>query len=165
MTGKVLRKGKSPWGRGPSGKGSRKPLRNHLSGSCTIPSCDYWHPPACQNYKSESGCKFGEKCTIRQQERGWQSAWQETEKECWKRFLLPYWRTQSNHTTGKFDCKYKGNCLPILFWWGSFCFRMYLGNGICFLLPLKCPSNNGSVADKYRVWSMTFEYVNPLAMR
>ena len=25
-------------------------------GKCTSPSCNYWHPPLCLNYKSESGC-------------------------------------------------------------------------------------------------------------
>ena len=23
---------------------------------------DYWHPPVCQNYKPETGCKYGRKC-------------------------------------------------------------------------------------------------------
>ena len=27
-------------------------------------SCDSWHPPVCQNYKSQSDCKFGEKCSF-----------------------------------------------------------------------------------------------------
>ena len=26
------------------------------------PSCRNWHPPVCQNYKSETGCKFGRIC-------------------------------------------------------------------------------------------------------
>ena len=29
----------------------------------TLP-CDYWHPPKCQYYKSETGCKFGDKCSF-----------------------------------------------------------------------------------------------------
>ena len=32
---------------------------------CSNPSCNFRHPPECQNYKSESGCKFGEKCVLR----------------------------------------------------------------------------------------------------
>ena len=32
-------------------------------GKCTRPYCDYWHPPECQFYKSDSGCEFGEKCS------------------------------------------------------------------------------------------------------
>ena len=39
-----------------------------LKGNCTNPSCHYWHPPVCQNYISESGCKFGEKCVFRHTE-------------------------------------------------------------------------------------------------
>ena len=30
-----------------------------------IPSCKFWHPPVCQNYKSETGCKNGRKCFFR----------------------------------------------------------------------------------------------------
>ena len=25
-------------------------------------SCEYWHPPECQFYTTESGCKAGDKC-------------------------------------------------------------------------------------------------------
>ena len=28
---------------------------------CNNSSCSCWHPPVCQNYKSQSGCKYGEK--------------------------------------------------------------------------------------------------------
>ena len=28
-------------------------------------SCEYWHPPVCQNYKSETGCKYGRTCFFR----------------------------------------------------------------------------------------------------
>ena len=34
-------------------------------GKCTNPSCNYWHPPVCQNYLSESGCKYGNRCYFR----------------------------------------------------------------------------------------------------
>ena len=39
--------------------------RAEISSLCLEPSCDLWHPPVCQNYKSESGCKFGENCVFR----------------------------------------------------------------------------------------------------
>ena len=39
-----------------------------LKGESANPSIDYWHPPGCQNYKSESGCKFGAKCVCRHAE-------------------------------------------------------------------------------------------------
>ena len=29
------------------------------------PSCKFWHPPACQNYQSETGCIYGNKCYFR----------------------------------------------------------------------------------------------------
>ena len=29
---------------------------------CKSPSCKFWHPPVCQNYKSEKGCVHGDKC-------------------------------------------------------------------------------------------------------
>ena len=32
------------------------------------PSCDYWHPHACLNYKSVSGCKLGDHCLFRHTE-------------------------------------------------------------------------------------------------
>ena len=51
-------------GRSPSGKFDRQPCKNFLKGTCTKLPCDYWHPPECQFYKSESGCKFGEKCSF-----------------------------------------------------------------------------------------------------
>ena len=25
-------------------------------------ACEYWHPPECQFYKTETGCKAGDKC-------------------------------------------------------------------------------------------------------
>ena len=49
-------------------KKKKKTRRNDLSGNCKNQSCDYWHPPACQNRKYESGCKFGDKCTFKHKE-------------------------------------------------------------------------------------------------
>ena len=43
----------------PSGRKGQTACKKHLKGKCTNPSCDYWHPPVCQNYKSVSGCEFG----------------------------------------------------------------------------------------------------------
>ena len=40
----------------PDGKSNRQP--------CTKLPCDCWHPPECQFEKSESGCKFGNKCSF-----------------------------------------------------------------------------------------------------
>ena len=32
--------------------------------NCRNPSCKFWHLPVCQNYGSESGCTYGDKCPI-----------------------------------------------------------------------------------------------------
>ena len=44
---------------GKSNHGSivRQPCRYYLRGTCTRTSCEYWHPPECQVYKNETGCK------------------------------------------------------------------------------------------------------------
>ena len=28
-------------------------------------ACKFWHPPVCQNYKSETGCMYGRTCFFR----------------------------------------------------------------------------------------------------
>ena len=40
----------------------RQPCRYHLKGTCKRTSCEYWHPPECQFYQTEMGCKAGDKC-------------------------------------------------------------------------------------------------------
>ena len=47
-----------------SGKRSRRPGKDHISGKCTKLLCDSWQCPVCQNHKTESGCEFGEKCAF-----------------------------------------------------------------------------------------------------
>ena len=54
---------RSPRGRSPSGRMSRLPCKDYLKGTCTNPFCEKWHPPECLSYKSESGCRLGEKCS------------------------------------------------------------------------------------------------------
>ena len=54
---------RSPRGRNPSGKMARPPCKDYLKGTCTTPFCEKWHPPECLFYKSEKGCRFGEKCS------------------------------------------------------------------------------------------------------
>ena len=39
------------------------PCRDYLKGTCTNSFCERWHPPVCLFYKSENGCRFGEKCS------------------------------------------------------------------------------------------------------
>ena len=54
---------RSPRGRSPSGKMALLPCKDYLKGTCTTPFCEKWHPPECLFYKSENGCRFGEKCS------------------------------------------------------------------------------------------------------
>ena len=39
------------------------PCKDYLKGTCTNSFCEKWHPPECLFYKSENGCRFGEKCS------------------------------------------------------------------------------------------------------
>ena len=41
----------------------QKSNKDYLKGTCTTPFCEKWHPPECFFYKSEKGCRFGEKCS------------------------------------------------------------------------------------------------------
>ena len=52
--------------RGKSNPGTmlRQPCRYHLKCYCTRSPCEYWHPPECQLYKTETGCKAGDKCVF-----------------------------------------------------------------------------------------------------
>ena len=52
----------SPRGRSPSVRMSRWPCKDYFKGTCTNSFCKKWHPPECFFYKSESGCRFVEKC-------------------------------------------------------------------------------------------------------
>ena len=42
---------------------SRWPCKDYFKGTCTTPFCEKWHPPQCLFWKSENGCRFGEKCS------------------------------------------------------------------------------------------------------
>ena len=42
---------------------ARLPCRDYHKGTCTNSLCEKWHPPECVFYKSENGCRFGEKCS------------------------------------------------------------------------------------------------------
>ena len=54
---------RSPRGRSPSGRMSRLPCKDYFKGTCTNPFCEKWHLPGCLFYKSENGCRSGEKCS------------------------------------------------------------------------------------------------------
>ena len=54
---------RSPRGKSSSGRMSRWPCKDYLKGTCTNSICEKWHPPESLFYMSESGCRFGEKCS------------------------------------------------------------------------------------------------------
>ena len=54
---------KSLRGRSPGGNMARLLCKDYLKGICTTPFCEKWHPLECLFYKSEKGCKFGDKCS------------------------------------------------------------------------------------------------------
>ena len=54
---------RSPRGKSPSGRMSRWPCKDYIKGTYTNSFCEKWHPPECLFYKSENGCRFGEKCS------------------------------------------------------------------------------------------------------
>ena len=59
----MCREPEVPRGKSPSGRMFRLPCKDYFKGTCTNSFCEKWHPPECLFYKSESGCRFGEKCS------------------------------------------------------------------------------------------------------
>ena len=55
---------RSPRGKSPSGRMSRWPCKDYLTGTCTNSFCEKWHPPECLFEKTKSGCRFWEKCSF-----------------------------------------------------------------------------------------------------
>ena len=54
---------KRPRGKSPSDRMHRWPCKDYLKGTCTNSFCEKGHPPEHLFYKSENGCRFGEKCS------------------------------------------------------------------------------------------------------
>ena len=63
----------------------RQPCRCYLTGTCTRSPCEYWHPPECQFYETESGCT------------------------AWDKFLFPHHKVdeQQNKKLPKGHCSHK----------------------------------------------------------
>ena len=59
----MYREPEVPEAKSPSGRMSRLPCKDYLKGTCTNSFCDKWHHPVGLFYKSENGCRFGEKCS------------------------------------------------------------------------------------------------------
>ena len=66
----------------PSGRKGWKACKKFLKGKCADLSCTLWHLPVCHNDKSESGCKFGDKCQFRHVETDGQLSKKVEEKWC-----------------------------------------------------------------------------------
>ena len=60
--GRSASRKRSVRGRSQTGRFLRQPCKYYLKGFCTRSLCEYWHPPECPFYKTESGCKAGDKC-------------------------------------------------------------------------------------------------------
>ena len=54
---------RSPRGKSPSGRMSRRLCKNYLKGSCINSFCEKLQRQECFFYKTKSGCRFGEKCS------------------------------------------------------------------------------------------------------
>ena len=68
IDGRKSSKGTGSRGESLSGRKGQKAGKHHLKGTCSNSSCNSWHPPVCQNCKSVSGCKLGDKCLFRHTE-------------------------------------------------------------------------------------------------
>ena len=79
---------RSPRGKSPSGRMSRLPCKDYLEGTCTLSFCEKWHAPECLFYKSESGCRFEEKCSYAH--RRVRPSWQQNANRCFdQRIVTP----------------------------------------------------------------------------
>ena len=54
---------RSPKERSPSGRMYRWLCKDYFKGTCINSFCEKWHAPECLSYKTENGCRFGEKCS------------------------------------------------------------------------------------------------------
>ena len=60
--GRSVSKKRSIQGKSNHGAILRQPCRYSLKCTCTRSPCEYWHPPECHFYKTETGCKAGDRC-------------------------------------------------------------------------------------------------------
>ena len=73
-----------PRGKSPSGRTSRWPCKDYLMGTCTNSFREKWHPPECLFYKTEKGCRFGEKCSYAHRQVDEQPS-KRSKKEWWQK--------------------------------------------------------------------------------
>ena len=60
--GRSVSRTRSVRGKSNPGMILRQPCRYYLKSTCTLSPCEYLHPPECQFYKTETGCKAGDEC-------------------------------------------------------------------------------------------------------
>ena len=82
----------------------RQPCRYYLKGTCTRSPCEYWHPPECHFYKSETGCKAEDWCFFPHHEVD-----EQPNKKPNERLLFPHkkWKRRQE------CCGYCENCTTI----------------------------------------------------
>ena len=81
-----------------------RPCRFYLKGTCTRSRCEYWHPPECQFYKTESGCKAWHKCLFPHY-----MVDEQPKKKHWEYVSLisskPYWNSMTWKFIRNSDCE------------------------------------------------------------
>ena len=79
---------------------SRLPCMDYLKGTCTNSFCEKWHPPECLFYKTNSGCRFGEKCPYAHRQVDEQPS-KRSKKEWWQKCSAMLKKHESCDRTGK----------------------------------------------------------------
>ena len=91
---------RSPRGKSPSGRLSRWPCKEFLKGTCTNSFCEKRYPPECLFYKSESGCRFGEKCSNAHRQVEEQPS-KRSKKNADKNAVAMLKKSEHHHRTGR----------------------------------------------------------------
>ena len=72
----------------------------YLKGTCPNSFCEKWHPPECLFYKSESGCRFGEKCSYAHRQAQEQPS-KRSKKNGDKNAVAMLKKNEHHHRTGR----------------------------------------------------------------
>ena len=91
---------RSPRGKSPSGRMFRWPCKDHFKGTCTNSFCEKWHPPECLFYKTNSGCRFWEKCSYAHRQVDEQPS-KRSKKNGDKRAVAMLKKNEHRHRTGR----------------------------------------------------------------
>ena len=91
---------RSPRGKSPSGRMSQWPCKDYLKGTCNNSFCEKWHRPECLFYKSESGCRIGEKCSFAHRQVEEQAS-ERSKKNGDKSAVAMLKKNEQHHRTGR----------------------------------------------------------------